>query len=678
MKKIAIILGIGLLVILVGLGVLYYGIKSYLTPEKVSALISEKLESAIHHKVKLGPITTGFSSADIGGLTLLPNRSREPVPLVKIRHVSLTFSLIPLLHRRLEIGVIRIDAPEVHMVRFKNGRLNWQKEFSRISLPQNVTSPRSFVGSFSLVPKAMAADTKPRHKGFVIQIGKIEIHEGTLNWEDRTRTPTYKATLAPLEIELKRFSLDAPFDFHVKGTLQRKKKSRFEALGTLNLKKKDVKGTLGFTSLYLPDISPYLDDLGLKVLAGMGTLRLQCSTQGFENWTIDPKLGLTDVILQVRGRQSPKITAKLLASAKLDLRKEGQLILKSFEGKILGSDITITGKINHLKTVPRGTLRVTSNKMDGDTLMGLAAVFSSPPEKKEKKDSKVPVLSAPRRKPPAAIGKGQKKAMVLPSLTIHATLHLLTVRKIRIEAIDTRIITHGTLVVMDPFTAKIYGGTVHGKFRMDLSQGLPSFKKEMSIKNVAVGSFLSDLRPGGKERFTGRFFGNIRGEGTLGLPSTYKGKATFRIEHGEVQHVAILRMAAALMKLPSLAHLRFNELRSVIDVKDRRVHVVTADAKGKDLFFHLGGVIRFDQSLHLKARLELPYRVVRKGLGKRSDLFADRTDQKDRRWSIIPFKIRGTTDHPRISVVFEKKAIEKILEKNIHDKKIRNLLKKLF
>ncbi len=677
MKKFMIIIGIVVLVLLVGVGALLYGIKSYLTPEKVSALISEKLESAIHHKVKLGPISTGFSSARINGLTLLSNNPKETIPLAKVKDVSVSFSLIPLLRKKLEIGKVLIDSPEIYMVREKDGKLNWQKEFAQVSFDfEGEGTPEKSIG-FSLVSEVVAADAKPASKGFVIQVGKVKVRNGTLKWVDRTLTPIYNAALTSLQIDLDNFSLKSPFDFEMKGTLKREKESGIEAKGTMDLKKKDMKGTVILSSLYLPDVGPYLKGQGIEALAGTGNLNLKFSTKRFEEWDVDQTLDLTSVVLKARDRKTPEIAAKLQTKATLDLGK-GLLSLKNLEGKILDSDFKVTGELKDLKAVPKGSFEFTSNKMDVDTLMGLAGIVSGS-SKKEKKGKEKPAASRGKTPPASKKGKGPKTfSEELPRLTIHAKIHLLTVQKMKIEEIETKIVTEGHAMIMNPLTAKVYGGTVQGKLRVDLQGGIPVIKKEISIKNVDIAPLLADMKPGMKEKFTGRFFGDARGRGMIGAPSTYQEDVSFHVEKGSIQNVAFLKMAASIMKLPSLVNLQFEVLDGKAKVKDKKIDILSTKAKGKDVSVNAHGVIGFDKKLDLFAVLTLPYRVVRKALGKRSDLFKDVIDEGGRKWSLIPIKIKGSLDNPLVSVKFHKEAVEKIIDKNIHDKKLKKILKKLF
>ncbi len=679
MKKILIILGIIVLIAIIGIGALFYGIKSYLTPEKVSALISERLESTLYHKVKLGPISTGFSSARIDGFSLLSNDPKETIPLAKVEKVSLSFSLIPLLRRKLEIGKIIIEAPEIYMVREEDGRLNWQREFAKIvfDFEGGKLGPGRF--HFSLVPEVMAAEgSKPASSRFQVQIGKIEITNGTLKWVDRTLSPTYEAMLADLRINLNRFSLNTPFDFDIKGALKRQKASEVSVKGTMDLGKRDLKGTVTLVSLYLPDVSPYLKGQGIEALAGTAALNLNFSSQRFEAWAVDETLDLTSVVLKTQGKKTPEIVAHLQTKADLDLEK-GRLSLKELEGKVLDSDFKLTGELENLKAVPKGALKFTSNKMDVDTLMGLAGILKGPSKPKDKMRETHSPASGKKGAPPSEKKPAPRKTTgVLPSLTIDATIHLLTVQKMKIEEVVAKVVTKGHTAILDPLSAKVYGGTVRGKVTVDLQGGIPVIKKEISIKNVDVAPLLSDLKPGMKEKFTGRFFGDAKGQGMVGAPSTYLGNVSFHVENGSIQNVAFLKTAAAIMKLPSLAQLQFEVLDGTAQVKEKKVNILSTKAVGKDVSLNAHGMIGFDKAVDLMAVLKLPYRVIRKGLGKRSDLFKDTTDKAGRKWSLIPIQVKGTLDKPRVSVKFQKEAIKTIIEKNVHDKKIKKFLQKLF
>ncbi len=679
MKKLLIILGIIVLIVIIGIGALFYGIKSYLSPEKVSALVSEKLEATIHHKVKLGPISTGFSSASIEGFTLLSNDPKQKIPLAKVKNVSLSFSLIPLLRKKLEIGRVTIDTPEIYVVREKDGSLNWQREFAKVSFDLSGGKTRSRALNFSFVSEAFAAEKeKAASKKFVVQVKEVVIKNGTLIWEDHTLSPVYKARVTSLQFDMNDFSLDSPFDFDLKGVLKREKASSFKAKGNMDLGKKNMKGNVVLSSFYLPDISPYLKDRDVTLLSGTGDLDLNFTSTRFEVWEIDQKMDLKSVTLKAQGRKSPEIAAHLQTKANLDLKK-GHLSLKDLEGKVLDSDFKVVGELDNFKKVPKGSFTLTSNKMDVDTLMGLVGIFKGPSEKGEVKGKGKP--STPRGETPPPSKKkpaSAKPSGVLPSLTIDAKIHLLTVQKMKIEEIVAKVVTGGHTVTLDPLTAKVYGGTVEGKMTMDIQGGIPVIKKEISIKNVDIAPLLTDLKPGMKEKFTGRFFGDARGQGMIGAPSTYRGDVKFHVEKGSIQHVAFLNIAAAIMKLPSLANLQFEVLDGKAQVKDKKIDILSAKAKGKDISLDAHGNIGFDKKMDLLTVMKLPYRVIRKALGKRSTLFKDTTDSAGRKWSLIPIVIKGTLDKPRVSVKFQKEAIENIIEKNVHDKKIKKFLKKLF
>ncbi len=684
MKKFLVILAILLFLIIGTITALFLGIKSYLTPEKVSKLISKKLETAIHHKVKLGPIETGFSSATIQGVTILPNTPNETVPLIHVNTVSLSFSLIPLLQKKLVIGDIVVEAPTIHVVREKDGRLNWQKEFTKISwhlekMKEN-SEPRA---TLSLVPAAYAAEATRPHKAFTIRVDKIGIRNGTLNWEDRTLLPVYKASLTSLQVDVTNFSLKAPFAFKAQARFKRKKEATVATKGTMNLKEKEIQGTATITSLDLQDIAPYLYQYrqdAPAIVSGTGNLTLQLSTKGWTIWHVEEKLTLTSLILSKQRQKSPPINADLTAIATLD-RDKGLFHLKELEGKILNSDFTLTGTLKGWKGTasPVGSFSFTSNKMDVDTLLGLGGILALSKQKNDNTPRPTP-SPIPRKKSPQKKGKKLPNVSIpsLPRLTIRASIHLLTFHGMKIEEVNAKALTKNTVVIIDPFTANLYGGTIKGKAHIDLQGGLLSIRKEVSLKDIGIAPLLADMNPHGKEKFSGQFFGNAKGEGIIGATSTYMGDISFHIERGEIQNVTFLEMAAGIMKLPSLAHLKFDVLDGKARIANKKIDILSTRAKGKDIAITTHGTVGFDKKMNLHATMRLPYKVVRKGLGKRSDLFKDTTDSAGKKWSIIPLKIKGTFEHPKVAIKFQKEAVDKIIDKNIHDKKLKKILKKLF
>ncbi len=677
MKKLLIIAGITLLLMALGLGVLFYSVKSYLKPERVSALLSKRIEASLHHKVRLGPVSTGFSSARVQGFTLLPNDPEEKTPLISVKEVTVSFSLLPLLKKKLNIRKIVIDSPIFTLTREKDGTLNWESEFKKTAFNRWEWGNSVIGTGLSLVPTAHAAEKPdPAPMGFTIEVGKVEIHKGTIVWIDRSLTPLYKATFSSVALELEDLSWNHPFDFELKGLLKRDGETHLTAKGIFNLRNKNLKGHLTLNPVFLPDVNPYLARKGIEILKGVGKLDLEISARKFRTWNVEPDIVLKGVGIRVRGKSLRPIQANLTGKIGLDLDGD-TLSIHNLAGKVMDSDFKLNGNIQKLHTVPTGSLQFVSKKMDIDTLMGLTGIAQEASIKP--KTPSTPRKGARGPQPSLKKPASNKKAPPsLPFLTIQVKIHLLIIKKVKVQDIDTKVVTRAHDAMLNPFTAKIYGGTVKGNMDIDLSSGAPVIREHVSAGDVDIAPLLLDMNPGMKERFTGLFSGETRGRGIIGAPSTIKGEATFHVEKGSIQHMALLKVLAVIMKLPSLANLRFDVLRGNARVHNQQVQIVKAEARGKDLLFDTQGTIGFNKKLTLNARLELPYRVIRKGLGKRSELFADRVDARKRRWSIIPIRIRGTTEHPLVTVKFEKRAIEKIIEKNIHDKKIKNFLKKLF
>ncbi len=676
MKKFLVVVGILAGLLIIGVIILFFSIKAALKPEKVSAMISKKIEASLHHKVTLGPVITGFSSATVQGFTLLPNNNRDKTPLVSIKRVSLTFSLLPLLKKKLDIKKVVISSPNFYVVRGKDGKLNWQEEFKKVSLRRE-NSVGQKPSTFSFIPAAYAAEAADSgRKGFTVEVGKVEMESGTIVWVDRTLTPTYKATLGSVELELDNFSLTRPFKYEMKGTLKRQGKTHFSLKGSFDLASKDLDGKISLDSPSLSDFSPYLKGRGIKIQKGAGTLKFEVASKRLNTWKVEEDLDLKGVKVSSNGRSTSPISATLKGKIRFDREKQ-TLDLEDLTGNVADSDFTLKGSLQKLRSTPTGAFEFQSKKMDLDTLMGLFGFTQKASEGEKKAETskaktKGKSLSAGRKPAP------KKPLHPFPNLKVKVNIDLLLVKKVKIEKLRALIMIHAHEAVLNPFTAELYGGTVKGKLTVDLSSGVPVIKKQISINNVDIAPLLSDMNPHMKEKFAGHFFGKAQGGGTLGAPSTFHGDISFHVENGAIQHVKALTLAAAILKLPSLNNLKFDEMKGNATVHNRLIDIRNVDAKGKDLLFDTHGTIGFDKKLNLNAHLKLPYKVIRKGLGKRSDLFADEKDASGKKWSIIPIMVRGTTSRPLVTVKFEKKAVEKIIEKNIHDKKIRNLLKKLF
>ena len=126
-----VLFGVALLVALAGLlvvgGLLW--LRSPWGNEYVRGQIESRLEGAIQGEVRLGgvqgDVVTGLALRDFAII------GPDGVPLIRAATVRTSYALRPLLDKRIVVGQVRLERPEIRLVRGAAGRWNFQEIFAR-------------------------------------------------------------------------------------------------------------------------------------------------------------------------------------------------------------------------------------------------------------------------------------------------------------------------------------------------------------------------------------------------------------------------------------------------------------------------------------------------------------------------------------------------------------------
>ena len=95
-----------------------------ITPERVRATILPLAEETLQRKVELGEIEVSlFSGIQVGGLTIYDKGSQEI--FVSTDLLRLKYQLLPLLAMKVVIDEVRLDNPEIRVVRLADGQFNF-------------------------------------------------------------------------------------------------------------------------------------------------------------------------------------------------------------------------------------------------------------------------------------------------------------------------------------------------------------------------------------------------------------------------------------------------------------------------------------------------------------------------------------------------------------------------
>ncbi len=127
------VLAVLVVIALVGLNVF---IKSYLTNDRIKALVIPPAEKALNRKVTIGDIGVSlFSGITIKDFTIKERDGKTD--FVHSKAFKISYDLMPLLQKKLEVSEILLDAPAIRVVRDKDGKFNFN------SLPKSAKSQES-------------------------------------------------------------------------------------------------------------------------------------------------------------------------------------------------------------------------------------------------------------------------------------------------------------------------------------------------------------------------------------------------------------------------------------------------------------------------------------------------------------------------------------------------------
>jgi hypothetical protein len=124
-KRLFIITGTALGIIVASLLVLTLYVKSYLQSDKLKAIIIPKIEELTGRPVSLDAINVSiFSGISVQGIHVKEKDGSGDFAAVK--EFVLNYNFMPLLHKKLVISSINVIDPFLHVIRDENGRFNYE------------------------------------------------------------------------------------------------------------------------------------------------------------------------------------------------------------------------------------------------------------------------------------------------------------------------------------------------------------------------------------------------------------------------------------------------------------------------------------------------------------------------------------------------------------------------
>ncbi len=165
------------------------------------------------------------------------------------------------------------------------------------------------------------------------------------------------------------------------------------------------------------------------------------------------------------------------------------------------------------------------------------------------------------------------------------------------------------------------------------------------------------------------------GEEVMAIQKTLRGKAETKLGKGAIKKSQIFDAISMLTGIPELKNPGFDQGLFHFDIREEKVHL---EGFLQSALFKLSpkGLISFEKRLDLPTELKISPRLT-KGLGKRFASVKFLEDEQG--WMIIPLKIKGTLDDPKVNLDEEalvkqlgpglKRGLERLFEKQTSGEK---------
>ncbi|HTG75489.1 MAG TPA: AsmA family protein [Terriglobia bacterium] len=358
MRKIKILAGVAIALIVVVLGALWL----LLDVNRYRPQIQTKVEEQLQRKVTLGNMKLGFFPVrfTVQDVTIAEDPSfTSSFPFTQAKQLDIRVSLLPLLSGNVQVNSIDLQEPSVELIR--NGKGVWN--FASLAKGTAPSAP------------SPAPETAPSKPSTGFSLGRLSIRGGKIAMTDLLKNQP-RMVYEPIDITLLDYAEGRPFSFditahvpgegsqeiHVKGTggpLPAAGPAAMPLHATLSLSKIDIAGLRKFLdSEYVSKAAGILDG-ETKIESESGKL----SAKGKLNLK-DVKVGAVDVGYPV--------------DLDFDLSSEvaaGLVQVTAATLKLGATPISVTGTINTNPTPMEVDLRLKSGEVSIAELARLASAF---------------------------------------------------------------------------------------------------------------------------------------------------------------------------------------------------------------------------------------------------------------------------------------------------------------
>src|SRR5579863_6676732 len=256
MRKIAIVIGIVVLIIVVAVGVLF----ATFNPNDYRGTVQTKLEQQLNRKVSLGDMSLGLFPLRfrVANLSIADDPKFSNRPFIQTQELSVSVKLLPLLSKSVEVDSLTLERPSVELI--KNAQGVWN--FASLGQQASPTAPAPAAAAKPSPAPATSAPSSSASSEQQFSLGELAIKDGQVAITDlqdhRPRT-----VYDHIDLKLMDFAPSTPFTVEASvhlpgpgnqevglkgkgGPLSHENPATTPFKGTLDLKNVDIAGLQKF------------------------------------------------------------------------------------------------------------------------------------------------------------------------------------------------------------------------------------------------------------------------------------------------------------------------------------------------------------------------------------------------------------------------------------------------
>ncbi len=681
--KIAVIILAVILAVIVAVSLL---IKSFLTEERVRALVVETVEKSLHRKTVIGAVDVSL----FRGIVVRDFEIREPDAesvFFRTKEFILAYQLLPLLTRRLVIDQLSITDAEINVKVNPDGTYNFS-DMARTDQPREIKEEEKGASGLPVALNVKTIRIENAKLAYTDPMGKLQKADVVLQAEliltghsanALSSSGSFEVTLAQAVLKdkktiLKDLRTTARYNLDVDMAAKRLTLHSVD-LDVLKIPV-NISGTIDYASpaayaldVKVPDysLSQIPKDLASAFLPRGMTFGGNVSI----SIHLDKKAGEespADIDGQIRMNRASFTNQRLNLILDGDVKLTQDVIRLESLKLIAGRNTAdISGAVKNYRETPDITVNVRSKFISLDDLL-------------------VPASASAKSQEKAGAGKDEKSATTQKEmepmdlkLKVNASLDIdkTSYKGISITGFSSRYELKNNIFTI-PY---LKGNTLSGAFALrgavNLAQKGTKYNLHTDLNGVRVEELVQIAAPKAKGVISGVLSGKADFTGAGTLPENIKrnltGNGNFVIQKGALKNAEIITGLLAILGLKELKEIPIDKADCTFTIAGGIVNLKTLIGS-KDMMIDEKGTIGMDQKLDLGVLVKVSDRLA-PGVLSQSSVANFLSGEKG--WTSVPLKVGGTISKPSYGI--DTKAVGKKVTEGLQKRageELRNILLK--